>query len=150
MSTVAGAQQQSDYDKLRRIPYLYAFNILNMAALVCTVNSPLSLFAAELGIEKGRIGFLGGIMPFAQVLCIAFLPLVMAYSQRFITGAAYASRYFFVLPWIAAPFLGSPELAFWLLFGCMIAFSVARTLAETAIYPWAQEYMPRQMRGLLG
>jgi len=147
MSTVAGTQQQSDYDKLRRIPYLYAFNILNMAALVCTVNSPLALFAAELGIEKGRIGFLGGIMPFAQVLCIAFLPLVMAYSQRFITGAAYASRYFFVLPWIAAPFLGSPELAFWLLFGCMIAFSVARTLAETAIYPWAQEYMPRQMRG---
>ena len=37
------------------------------------MNSPLSLFAAELGIEKGCIGFLGGIMPFAQVLCIAFL-----------------------------------------------------------------------------
>ena len=33
MNTVAGTQQQSDYDKLRRIP-IYAFNILNMAALV--------------------------------------------------------------------------------------------------------------------
>lgn len=138
---------QSDYDKLRRIPYLYAFNVLNMAALVCTVNSPLALFAAELGIEKGRIGMLAGIMPFAQVLCIAFLPLVLAHSQRFITGAAYASRYFFVLPWIAAPFLGSPTQAFWLLFGCMTAFSISRTLAETAIYPWSQEYTPRQMRG---
>ena len=146
MSTEA-AKEQSDYDKLRRIPYLYAFNVLNMAALVCTVNSPLALFAAELGIEKGRIGMLAGIMPFAQILCIAFLPLVMAYSQRFITGAAYASRYFFVLPWIAAPFLGSPEQAFWLLFGCMTAFSISRTLAETAIYPWSQEYMPRQVRG---
>jgi hypothetical protein len=141
------AAEQSDYDKLRRIPYLYAFNVLNMAALVCTVNSPLALYAAELGIEKGRIGMLGGIMPFAQILCIAFLPLVMAYSQRFITGAAYASRYFFVLPWIIAPFLGSPDQAFWLLFGCMTAFSISRTLAETAIYPWAQEYMPRQVRG---
>jgi hypothetical protein len=141
------AAEQSDYDKLRRIPYLYAFNVLNMAALVCTVNSPLALYAAELGIEKGRIGMLGGIMPFAQVLCIAFLPIVMAYSQRFITGAAYASRYIFVLPWIAAPFLGSPEQAFWLLFGCMTAFSISRTLAETAIYPWSQEYMPRQVRG---
>lgn len=138
---------QSDYDKLRRVPYLYAFNMLNMAALVCTVNSPLALYAAELGIEKGRIGMLGGIMPFTQVLCIAFLPLVMSYSQRFITGAAYASRYFFVLPWIIAPLLGSPTAAFWLLFGCMTAFSISRTLAETAIYPWSQEYMPRQMRG---
>lgn len=139
--------EQSDYDKLRRVPYLYAFNVLNMAALVCTVNSPLALYAAELGIEKGRIGMLAGIMPFTQVLCIAFLPLVMAYSQRFITGAAYASRYFFVLPWILAPSLGSPTAAFWLLFGCMTAFSISRTLAETAIYPWSQEYMPRQMRG---
>ncbi|RYE10737.1 MAG: MFS transporter [Hyphomicrobiales bacterium] len=138
---------QSDYDKLRRVPYLYAFNVLNMAALVCTVNSPLALYAAELGIEKGRIGMLAGIMPFAQVLCIAFLPLIMAYSQRFITGAAYAARYFFVLPWLLAPMMGSPDGAFWLLFGSMIGFSIARTLAETAIYPWAQEYMPRQMRG---
>ena len=141
------AVEQSDYDKLRRVPFLYAFNVLNMAALVCTVNSPLALYAAELGIEKGRIGMLGGMMPLAQVLCIAFLPVVMAYSQRFITGAAYASRYFFVLPWIAAPFLGSPDHAFWLLFGCMTAFSISRTLAETAIYPWSQEYMPRQVRG---
>ncbi len=146
MST-KGRTEQSDYDKLRRIPFLYAFNILNMAALVCTVNSPLSLYAAELGIEKGRIGMLGALMPFAQVLCIAFLPLVMAHSQRFITGAAYGSRYFFVLPWIAAPFLGSPDLAFWLLFGCVTAFSISRTLAETAIYPWSQEYTPRQVRG---
>lgn len=145
--TKDAAAEQSDYDKLRRIPYLYAFNVLNMAALVCTVNSPLALYAAELGIEKGQIGLLAGVMPFAQVLCIAFLPLVMSYSQRFITGAAYASRYFFIFPWILAPWLGSPALAFWLLLGCMIAFSIARTLAETAIYPWSQEYMPRQVRG---
>ena len=111
------------------------------------MNSPLALYAAELGIEKGRIGMLGALMPFAQVLCIAFLPVVLAYSQRFITGAAYGSRYFFVLPWIAAPFLGSPDLAFWLLFACVTAYAILRTLAETAIYPWSQEYMPRQVRG---
>ncbi len=145
--TAPAAEVQSDYDKLGRIPYLYAFNGLNMAALVCTVNAPLALYAAELGIEKGRIGFLAGVMPFAQVLCIAFLPIVMAHSQRFITGAAYASRYFFVLPWLAAPWLGDADRAFWLLFGCMAAFSISRCLAETAIYPWSQEYMPKQVRG---
>ena len=28
-----------------------------------------------------------------------------------------------------------------------MAFSISRTLAETAIYPWSQEYMPKQIRG---
>src|SRR3569623_1223397 len=106
---------QSDYDKLRRIPFLYAFNMLNMAALLCTVNTPLALYAAELGVERGQIGILAGLMPFAQVLCIAFLPLVMAYSQRKITAFAYASRYIFILPWLAAPWLASPTQVFWLL-----------------------------------
>src|SRR3569623_3391981 len=138
---------QSDYDKLRRIPFLYAFNMLNMAALLCTVNTPLALYAAELGVEKGQIGILAGLMPFAQVLCIAFLPLVMAHSQRNITALAYGSRYIFVLPWLAAPFLASPTQVFWLLFAATSAFAISRTLAETAIYPWSQEYTPRLVRG---
>ena len=36
---------------------------------------------------------------------------------------------------------------FWVLFGSMVMFSISRTLAETAIWPWSQEYMPRQLRG---
>ena len=146
MTTPSGSTQ-SDYDKLRRMPYFYTFNILNMAALVCTVNAPLALYAAELGIEKGRIGILAGLMPFMQVLCIAFLPIVMAYSQRLVTGAAYASRYLFIFPWTVAPWLAGPDQMFWLLFACMTGFSICRTLAETAIWPWSQEFMPREMRG---
>jgi hypothetical protein len=139
---------QSDYDKIRRIPYLYTFNVLNTAALLCTVNTPLALYAAELGVSKDRIGLLGGIMPFAQVLCIAFLPLVVQFSQRKTSALAYGSRYLFVLPWLLAPmFLASPSLVFWILFGAMVMFSAFRTLAETALWPWSQEYMPRQFRG---
>src|SRR5688572_13775590 len=60
-------EEQSDFDKIRRIPYLYAFNIITAAALLCTVTAPLALFAAELGVPKDRIGLIGGIMPFVQV-----------------------------------------------------------------------------------
>lgn len=143
-----GALTQSDYDKLRRIPYMYAFNALNMVALLCTVNTPLALFAAELGVPKDRIGLLGGIIPFAQVFCIAFLPLVMQYGQRQITALAYASRYIFILPWLAAPLvLNHPDLVFWILFGSMVMYSISRTLAETALIPWSQEYIPKHVRG---
>jgi hypothetical protein len=142
--------EQSDYDKIRRIPYLYLFNILNMLALLCTVSTPLALYASELGVPKDRIGLLGGIMPFAQIACIAALPIVMHFGQRPIASLAYAARYVFLLPWLAIPFLGgSPDLAFWVLFGSMVMFSISRTVAETAIWPWSQEYMPRQLRGLI-
>ncbi len=144
----AGPEVQSDYDKLRRLPYLYTFNVLNTAALLCTVSTPLALYAAELGVPKDRIGLLGGIMPFAQVLCIAFLPLVMQFSQRITSALAYGGRYLFLLPWLAAPlFLGTPDIVFWILFGSMTLFSISRTIAETALWPWSQEYMPRQVRG---
>jgi hypothetical protein len=145
---VEGPQSQSDYDKLRRIPFLYAFNAGNMLALLCTVNTPLALYAAELGVAKDHIGLLGGIVPFAQVLCIAFLPLVMQFGQRQISAAAYGVRYLFVLPWLAAPLaLGNPALVFWILFSSMVMFSASRTLAETALIPWSQEYTPKHVRG---
>ena len=34
-----------------------------------------------------------------------------------------------------------------ILFGSMTLFSISRTLAETAIWPWSQEYLPKQFRG---
>ncbi len=144
----APAPVQSDYDKLRRIPFLYAFHIFNTVGLLCTVITPLALYAAELGVPKDRIGLLGGILPFAQVLCILFLPLAMQYSQRHIAAYAYGGRYLFILPWLAAPLLiDQPDLVFWILFGSMALFSIGRTIAETALWPWSQEYMPKQFRG---
>jgi MFS family permease len=142
----AGAVQ-SDYDKLRRIPFLYAFNSINTAALLCTISTPLALYAAELGIEKGRIGVLGGLLPFAQLFCIAFLPLAVRFSQRVMTALGYGLRHLFLLSWFAAPFLASPEQAFWLLFASLGMFALFRTMAETAVWPWSQEYLPRQVRG---
>lgn len=145
---VAEGIEQSDYDKLRRIPFLYAFNVLNTVALLCTVGPPLALYAAELGVTKDRIGLLGGVLPFAQVLCIGFLPLVMQVSQRYMAAASYGMRYLFILPFLAAPlFLDRPDIVFYILLASMTLFSISRAAAESALWPWSQEYMPRHVRG---
>lgn len=149
---IGGAEfvEQSDFDKIRRIPYLYAFNILTAAALLCTVTSPLALFAAELGVPKDRIGLIGGIMPFVQVIAVVFLPIVMAFGHRRVAGVASLTRYVFLALILAAPlFQGAPDMVFWVLFTAMLGFSVFRTVAETAIWPWSQEYMPTFIRGKL-
>mgnify|MGYP006200621593 CR=1 FL=1 len=48
---------QSDYDKLRRIPYLYSFNVLNTLALLCTVSTPLALLRplSVRDVQEGEI-----------------------------------------------------------------------------------------------
>ncbi len=143
--------EQTDFDKLRRIPFLYGFSILNTAGLLCSVGAPLTLFAVELGVTKDGIGLIGGIMPFTQVLCIAFLPMVMRFGHRYIAALGYGLRYLFVLPFLIAPMVaGSPDLVFWILFASMACFSVGRTIAETALWPWSQEYTPRFLRGRVG
>ena len=143
-----GVGEQTDFEKLRRIPFLYGFSVLNTSALLCTVAAPLTLFAAELGVDKNGIGLIGGIMPFAQVLCIGFLPLVMRFGHRHIAALGYGLRYLFVLPFLLAPLVRtSADLVFWILFGSMTMFSVGRTFAETALWPWSQEYTPRFLRG---
>lgn len=147
---VAEYEEQSDFDKIRRIPYLYAFNIITAAALLCTVTSPLALFAAELGVPKDRIGLIGGIMPFVQVIAVVFLPIVMAFGHRRVAGYASLTRYLCLSLILVAPmFQGNPDMVFWVLFAAMLGFSIFRTLAETAIWPWSQEYMPSFIRGRL-
>ncbi|MBI4048770.1 MAG: hypothetical protein HY371_18330, partial [Devosia nanyangense] len=140
----------SDFEKIRRIPYLFAFNILTAAALLCTVTSPLALFAAELGVPKDRIGLIGGIMPFVQVIAVIFLPIVMTFGHRRVSAYASLTRYFCLSLILAAPlFAGDADMVFWTLFVAMLGFSIFRTMAETAIWPWSQEYMPTFIRGRL-
>lgn len=145
------AAEQTDFDKIRRIPFLYGFGVLNSAAMTCAAGATLALYAAELGVDKNGIGLIGGIMPFAQVLCFAFLPLVMRFGHRPISALGYGLRFLLLLPFLAAPmFVGSPHVVFWILFGSMTAFAIGRATAETAIWPWSQEYIPRSMRGRVG
>ena len=138
----------SDYDKLKRIPFLYGYSVLTATAVMCTVGAPLVLFAAELGVDKDRIGLIGGILPFFQVLGVAFLPVIMRFGARNVAASALIARYLFVLLFLIAPvFAHSPDTVFALLFGAMAAYGLCRTLSEAAAVPWSQEFMPKLIRG---
>lgn len=142
------AKVQSDYDKLRRLPYFYGFSVLTSTAVLCTVQAPLALFAAELGLGEDQIGLLGGIMPAFQVLGVAALPLVMAIGSRRMAAFSLLARYSFLALFLIAPlYAADPQAAFLLLLTGMVGFSLMRTLAEAALVPWTQEIMPRSVRG---
>lgn len=141
----------TDYAKLRRLPFFYGYAVLTSTAVLCTVGAPLVLFAAEIGIDEDRIGLLGGIMPFFQVLGVASLPVIVHFGTRRVAALALLTRYLFLIPLFFTPFfLSSPNLAFALIFSSMVGFAVCRTLSESAASPWSQEFIPRLVRGQIG
>ena len=142
------APDVTDYEKLRRLPFLYGYSVLTATAVLCTVGAPLVLFAAELGIDKDRIGLIGGILPFFQILGVASLPIILRFGARRVAALALLTRYLLLLPLFVAPlFLGRADLAFGLIFGAVIAYAICRTLSEAAVTPWQQEFIPRLVRG---
>ncbi|WP_306118954.1 MULTISPECIES: MFS transporter [unclassified Roseitalea] len=140
--------QLSDYQKLRRLPFLYGFTVLTGAAVLCTVQAPLALFAAELGLGEDQIGLLAGMAPLFQVVGIAALPIMTRFGSRRLAGSALIARYIFLLALLVAPtFADRPGLVFAILLFGMAGFSVMRAVAEAAIVPWSQEFLPRAVRG---
>lgn len=145
---MSSAQGQSDYDKMRRLPWLYLFTVMTGTATLCTVTAPLTLFAAELGINEGRIGLLAGIMPVFQALGVLALPIVLRFGSRRVATTALTSRYVFLGLFLVVPvFVARPDVVFAILLAAMLGFAACRSLAEAAIVPWSQEFMPRSVRG---
>lgn len=142
------ASELTDYAKLRRLPFYYGYFVLTATAVLCGVGAPLVLYAAELGIDKDRIGLIGGILPFFQVLGIASLPVILHFGTKRVAALALIARYLFLLPILAAPmFLDQPDIAFLLIFLSVVFYAVGRTLSEAAATPWSQEFLPRLVRG---
>lgn len=148
MTGALPSQGQSDYDKMRRLPWLYLFTVMTGTATLCTVTAPLTLFAAELGMDEGRIGLLAGIMPFFQALGVLALPIVLRFGSRRVATTALTSRYVFLGLFLIVPaFAARPDTVFAILLAAMLGFAICRSLAEAAIVPWSQEFMPRAVRG---
>lgn len=139
---------QSDYDKIKRTPFFYISTMLSMVALISTVSSPLTLFSVELGLEADKIGILGSLMAFFQVFGILAIPLISYFGCRIVATAGLFIRYLFLSIFLVVPFYkDDTNTVFLLLFFTMSMFSLCRTISETASVPWAQEFIPKSVRG---
>lgn len=148
MTLQAAPRGQSDYDKLRRLPWLYGSTVMTATAVLCTVTAPLTLFAAELGLGEDRIGLLSGIMPFFQALGVLALPLILKFGSRRVAATALSVRYLFLILFLVAPtYAARHDAVFVILLTAMLGFAICRSLAEAALVPWSQEFMPRFVRG---
>ena len=138
----------NEKEKMKVINYYHFSTALQMCAVIGTVAAPLTLYSVELGLDPDRIGILGSLMAFCQVLALISIPLTLYFGSKILSIWTLFSRYIFLLIFLIVPFYqDNLTLVFYLLFFAMLMFSILRSLSEAAFVPWMQEFIPRDVRG---
>ena len=138
-------------EKMRRLPWFVTMQAFNSIFCYLTVFGPLFvLFLGEMGLPKGRIGFLTALFPFCGLLALFVAPMTerMGVKRAFLTF--YALRKFITALLLFTPLvLATYDLntAFYYVAVVIALFAVCRSIAETAFCPWSQEFIPDTVRG---
>ncbi|MFH0964248.1 MAG: MFS transporter [Planctomycetota bacterium] len=138
-------------EKVRRLPWVTARDATN--SIFCQLTffgSVFILFLDELGLEKGRIGLLLSLFPFCGLIALFIAPAVARAGFKRVFLLFYGTRKIvtaglFLTPVVLAKFGLNATVTY--VAGVILVFAVCRAVAETALYPWAQETVPDKLRG---
>ena len=87
----------NEKEKMKVINYYHFSTALQMCAVIGTVAAPLTLYSVELGLDPDRIGILGSLMAFCQVLALISIPLTLYFGSKILSIWTLFSRYIFLL-----------------------------------------------------
>jgi len=138
-------------EKIRRLPWNIALNATNnIFAQLTFFGSAFLLFLNELGASSTQIGVLLSLLPFLGVIALFIAPAVarFGYKRTFLTFFGirkFIAAGLLLVPWVNEQY--GLNAAMTLISAIMLGFSLCRAVAETALYPWASEYIPDSMRG---
>ncbi len=143
-----------DFKKYRAIPWTLTHIALNNFFYIWTFGgSVFLLFLSELGLPKDQIGVLLSFFPFAGLLALGFSSLVAQWGRKRVYLLGYGIRkpvmgLLLCLPWLMAH--AGRETALIFLYAIILTVAVLRAIAETAYFPWLQEFVPNSVRGRYG
>ena len=145
------AADPAEADKIRALPWSLGSNALNSIFCAWTFGGAVFLlFLDQLGFPKHRIGELLSLFPFCGVLALFLAPAAARLGRKRVFLGFYFVRKFIMaglvlVPWVTLRWGPAPALGF--VFAIILAFALCRAIAETAFYPWVQEYIPDRVRG---
>ncbi len=141
----------TEQEQRRGLPWFLAQGGLNAIFALWTFGgSVFLLFLDELGMPKGQIGGVLALFPFCGLLALGFAPVAARWGWKRVFLLGYGARkgvmaLFLLLPWVLA--VAGHRVGALFLFVVIILFAILRALAETAYYPWSQEFIPNAIRG---
>jgi len=144
-------KEWSDLEKVRRLPWMITGDAATSIFVALTFNGPaFVLFLNELGLDKGRIGFLISLIPFCGIVAPFVAPLVERFGPKrtFITFWTIRKGVMALLLLTPAILLRlGVDSAFTWVASIILVFGLCRAIAETGYYPWLQELVPNAIRG---
>jgi MFS family permease len=138
-------------EKIRRLPWNTALNAANsIYAQLTFFGSAFVLFLHELDFTNFEIGFLLSLIPFTGLVAPIIAPAVARFGYKRTWLTFYGMRKvvtagLLLVPLVMARFGPDALLIFMILI--VGGFALCRSIAETAMYPWAQEFIPNTIRG---
>lgn len=141
----------TDVEKIRRLPWLLAADLLNTTFFLLTFSGTVFLFFLdELGLGNAQIGFMLSLIPFAGIVAPFIAPVVRRFGYKRIYVTFWGIRKFVMALLLLTPAFVArfgPERAFSWVAIIIFAFAICRAIAETGGYPWKKEAVPDTMRG---
>ncbi len=143
-----------DLKKLRALPWSLAGTVLNNFFYIWTFGGSIFLlFLHELELPKDQIGLMLSFFPFTGLLALATSSLVARWGRKRVFLLGYGIRKpvmasLLLLPWLLAHAGRGAALGF--LYAIILIVATLRATAETAYYPWLQEFVPNAVRGKFG
>ncbi|MCB0153966.1 MAG: MFS transporter [Anaerolineae bacterium] len=141
----------TDLERINRLPWLAAADILNTAFFLLTFSGSIFLlFLDELGLGNSQIGFLLSLIPFCGIVAPFIAPVIsrLGYKRVYITF--WTLRKFVISLLLLTPLIivrFGANWAFWWVAGVLLVFALCRAIAETGGYPWKKEAVPDPIRG---
>ena len=138
---------ESDRTKIRALPWALASGVLSNFFLWWTFGGSIFvLFLNELGFRADQIGLIQSFFPFCGLLALGIAPIATRLGRKRVFLICYGLRnpviaLLLILPWFL------PEYRLTVLIGIIATFAALRSVAETAYYPWWQEFIPNAVRG---
>ena len=140
-----------DQQNMRRLPWALSMIALNAVFAHTVFTGPVFiLFLAELGLSKGQVGLVLALFPLTGVVAVLVGSAVarLGYKRAFL--ACWGIR-----KAVAATLLLTPavlvrwgvEAAALYAMAIYAIFALCRAIADTAYYPWTQDFVPDRIRG---
>ena len=151
MSAVPLSDEPTNAEKIRRLPWSVASNTANTVFVQYTFfGSAFILFLNQLELNNSQIGFLLSLFPFFGIVAIFIAPIVARFGYKrtyvlFYGARKVVSAFLLFIPWVLVRFGSQATLI--TIMVIVILFALCRSISETALYPWIQEYVPNSVRG---
>jgi len=138
-------------EKLRRLPWNTTLGATNNVFAQLTFFGPsLVLFFNQLQLSNTQIGFLLSLIPFTGLVALVIAPAVARYGYKRTYVTFFGIRKVFAAGLLLAPWVMSNFGVQGILVYITVVtggFALCRSISETAYFPWAQEFIPNNIRG---